>query len=146
MSQICLPVIQNANPCKPSMCWWWDVALDRDALAEWGWGWCRAEISQFLQGCGIASTLCWQPRKTAAWASAAHTLAFLMLLTWAWQDGTSQWQAWGFCWQQLTLSTGNYSSAIEIQKWRIWTVTVGILLLGYFCAYPTGDQIVDQDW
>lgn len=62
------------------------------------------------------------------------------------QDGTSQWQAWGFCWQQLTLCTGDYSAAIEIQKWKIWTVTVGILLLVYFCVYPTGDQTVDQDW
>lgn len=65
------------------MCWWWDVSLNRDASAEWGWGWCWADISQCLQGCGIVSALCWQPRKAAALASAAHTLASLMLLTWA---------------------------------------------------------------
>lgn len=38
------------------------------------------DISQFLQGCGIACALLWQPRKAVDLASAAYALASLTLL------------------------------------------------------------------
>lgn len=137
MNKICLPVAQNANPCKPSTCWWWDVALNRDALAEWGWGWCWAEISQFLQGCGIASALDWQPRKAAPLASTAHTLAFLMLPTWACPGWGIPVAGWGFCWQQLTLPWWLLFCKWDSEVKDLDCYSRDIIIV-YFCVYPTG--------